>query len=89
MSVKDKNKTQKKIKTTLVLLWVIFLFSLFVNNKNDDETNHNTQHYPQEVEIAMDSLLEFLDKVDDTLNIFLKDSLKIESYGQKTNTGNK
>jgi hypothetical protein len=74
MSVKYKDKASKKIKTTLVLLWIIFLFALFVNNKDDDETNHNTQHYPQEVGTAIDSLLDFCDRVDSTLNV-LEDSL--------------
>jgi hypothetical protein len=72
----------------LVLLFIIFLISVFVNNRDKDETNHNAQHYPQEVETAMDSLLDFCNKVDSTLNV-LKDSLKIESYEQRTNTGNK
>jgi hypothetical protein len=67
----------------LALLFIIFLISVFVNDRDNDETNHNAQHYPQEVETAMDSLLDFCDRVDSTLNV-LKDRLKIESYEQRT-----
>ncbi|MDR1182370.1 MAG: hypothetical protein LBL13_10385 [Bacteroidales bacterium] len=84
MSAKHKTTKAKKIKTLFVfgLLCIIFLFSLFVSNKKDEEAN-NEQYYPREVETAMDSLSEFLAKVDSTLNV-LKDSLKVESYEQRT-----
>ena len=63
-------------------LAVIFLFSLFVNiNRKDEGLNSDVRHpYPQEIQAVQDSLLEFLDSVDSTLNI-LRNDLKIKSYG--------
>jgi hypothetical protein len=54
-----------------------------MGNKKSEERHNRVHPYPQEVVTAIDSLLYFCDKVDSTLNV-LKDSLKIESYEQRT-----
>jgi hypothetical protein len=86
MSAKQKHKTKpQRIKTLFVfgLLCTVFLFSFFMGNKKSEESHSSVHPYPQEVGTAIDSLLDFCDTVDSTLNV-LKDSLKIESYEQRT-----
>jgi hypothetical protein len=72
MSVKKDKAPRKKI--VLVLLGVIFLFSFFIGNKKVGERHSMQSPYPQEIGTAIDSLLDFCDRVDSTLNV-LKDSL--------------
>jgi hypothetical protein len=85
-----KAKT-RKVKTILWLLSILFFFSLFIGgffagNKEDEGTGYGVPPYPQEVKIAVDSLSEFFDGLDSTLNVLrTKDSLMFNAVKNSQN----
>jgi hypothetical protein len=71
-TTKNKLFKTKKVKAVFWLLSILFFMSLFVKNRTQGEIDHCMQHpYPHEVGATIDSLLEFLDSVDSTLNVLI------------------